>query len=219
MGLGPVYSSAKALEKAGLALEDMDVIEFNEAFAAQVLACVRASESDDFGREKLGRKKALGKIDMAQAQPQRRRDRARPPGRGDGLAPAAHGRARADREEEALRARDACASAADRAARSSWRGSEHDRPRRPADADQRARRRRLRARREARTEPGRDRARPAAPHAGGVRPAALARPRRGAGCDRARRPGARPGDHRTQHQAVRGRGRHRRAGRAHATRR
>ena len=69
MGLGPVYSSAKALEKAGLALEDMDVIELNEAFAAQVLACVRACESDEFGRAKLGRKKALGKIDMAKLNP------------------------------------------------------------------------------------------------------------------------------------------------------
>jgi len=69
MGLGPVYASAKALDKAGLALEDMDVIELNEAFAAQVLACVRAAESDEFARAKLGRKKALGKIDMAKLNP------------------------------------------------------------------------------------------------------------------------------------------------------
>lgn len=41
MGIGPVFASRKALEKAGLALEDMDVIEINEAFAAQVLACTR----------------------------------------------------------------------------------------------------------------------------------------------------------------------------------
>jgi acetyl-CoA acetyltransferase family protein len=69
MGLGPVYASAKALDKAGLTLDDMDVIELNEAFAAQVLACVRASESDEFGREKLGRKRALGRIDMARLNP------------------------------------------------------------------------------------------------------------------------------------------------------
>jgi len=69
MGLGPVYASAKALDKAELALEDMDVIELNEAFAAQVLACMRASESDEFGREKLGRKKALGKIDPRKLNP------------------------------------------------------------------------------------------------------------------------------------------------------
>lgn len=41
MGIGPVKASAKALEKAGLALADMDHIEINEAFAAQVLACTR----------------------------------------------------------------------------------------------------------------------------------------------------------------------------------
>jgi acetyl-CoA acyltransferase len=42
MGIGPVGASQKALEKAGLRLDQMDVIELNEAFAAQVLACTRA---------------------------------------------------------------------------------------------------------------------------------------------------------------------------------
>ena len=41
MGIGPVQASNKALEKAGLTMDDMDVIELNEAFAAQVLACTR----------------------------------------------------------------------------------------------------------------------------------------------------------------------------------
>jgi acetyl-CoA C-acetyltransferase len=41
MGFGPVPASGKALERAGLTLEDMDVIEINEAFAAQVLACLK----------------------------------------------------------------------------------------------------------------------------------------------------------------------------------
>ena len=41
MGIGPVGASKKALAKAGLSLEDMDIIEFNEAFAAQCLACTR----------------------------------------------------------------------------------------------------------------------------------------------------------------------------------
>lgn len=41
MGMGPVPSSRKALEKAGLTLDQMDVIELNEAFAAQSLACLR----------------------------------------------------------------------------------------------------------------------------------------------------------------------------------
>lgn len=42
MGIGPVEASNKALEKAGLTMADMDVIELNEAFAAQALACTRA---------------------------------------------------------------------------------------------------------------------------------------------------------------------------------
>lgn len=42
MGIGPVEASNKALKKAGLTMNDMDVIELNEAFAAQALACTRA---------------------------------------------------------------------------------------------------------------------------------------------------------------------------------
>lgn len=41
MGYGPVPASLKALERAGLTMQDMDVIEINEAFAAQVLACMK----------------------------------------------------------------------------------------------------------------------------------------------------------------------------------
>ena len=41
MGTGPVFASRKALEKAGLTLDQMDIIEINEAFAVQVLACLR----------------------------------------------------------------------------------------------------------------------------------------------------------------------------------
>ncbi|MGH2453344.1 MAG: 3-oxoadipyl-CoA thiolase [bacterium] len=41
MGLGPIPATRKVLERTGLSIEDMDVIELNEAFAAQVLACVR----------------------------------------------------------------------------------------------------------------------------------------------------------------------------------
>ena len=47
MGIGPVHASQKALEKAGLSLKDMDVIELNEAFAAQALACTRAMGLSD----------------------------------------------------------------------------------------------------------------------------------------------------------------------------
>ncbi len=42
MGIGPVEASKKALKKAGLTLDDIDIIELNEAFAAQSLACTRA---------------------------------------------------------------------------------------------------------------------------------------------------------------------------------
>ena len=47
MGIGPVPATQKALAKAGLSLDDMDIIELNEAFAAQVLACSRALGLDD----------------------------------------------------------------------------------------------------------------------------------------------------------------------------
>jgi len=47
MGIGPVYASQKALKRAGLGLDDMDVIEMNEAFSAQVLACSRSLGLED----------------------------------------------------------------------------------------------------------------------------------------------------------------------------
>lgn len=47
MGIGPVEASKKALQKAGLTLQDMDVIEINEAFAAQSLACLRLLNIED----------------------------------------------------------------------------------------------------------------------------------------------------------------------------
>ena len=47
MGIGPVYASQKILERAGLSLDQMEVLEFNEAFAAQVLACTRKMGLDD----------------------------------------------------------------------------------------------------------------------------------------------------------------------------
>lgn len=41
MGLGPIYAVPKAMKKAGMTVDDMDVIELNEAFAAQAIACIR----------------------------------------------------------------------------------------------------------------------------------------------------------------------------------
>ncbi len=65
MGLGPVFATARCLEAAGVALSDIGAIEINEAFAAQVIACRRAAESEAFCREHLGRDAALGAFDPA----------------------------------------------------------------------------------------------------------------------------------------------------------
>jgi acetyl-CoA acetyltransferase len=62
MGIGPVSASEKALDKAGLDLKEMDLIEINEAFAAQVLACTRllGIEDDDERINQNGGAIALG---------------------------------------------------------------------------------------------------------------------------------------------------------------
>jgi acetyl-CoA acyltransferase len=64
MGLGPVYATALALERAGAVLRDIQLIEINEAFAAQVLAVCKAFGSAEFARNELGLKAALGEIDL-----------------------------------------------------------------------------------------------------------------------------------------------------------
>lgn len=63
MGLGPVFATSKLLDKSGMTMSDFDLIELNEAFAAQVIANERAFASDDFCQKELGRDKALGEID------------------------------------------------------------------------------------------------------------------------------------------------------------
>jgi acetyl-CoA acetyltransferase family protein len=63
MGLGPAYSTPIALKRAGLTLKDMDLIELNEAFAAQVIGCMKAMASQKFSQEKLGLSQAVGEID------------------------------------------------------------------------------------------------------------------------------------------------------------
>jgi acetyl-CoA acetyltransferase family protein len=62
MGLGPVYAMAELTRKTGIKLEDVDLFEINEAFAAQVLACLAAAESPSFGKTELGLSGALGRI-------------------------------------------------------------------------------------------------------------------------------------------------------------
>ncbi|HEV3260007.1 MAG TPA: thiolase family protein [Gemmataceae bacterium] len=63
MGLGPIFATSKLLDRAGMSLKDIDLIEMNEAFAAQVIANERAFASDRFAREQLGRQAALGELD------------------------------------------------------------------------------------------------------------------------------------------------------------
>ena len=63
MGLGPVYAAARLLAQTGTTMADFDLVEINEAFAAQVISCERAFASDEFAKTYLGRDKALGEID------------------------------------------------------------------------------------------------------------------------------------------------------------
>lgn len=69
MGLGPVYASHAALKKAGLGLKDMDVVEINEAFAAQVISCTKAMASKEWCQEKLGAGEAMGEVDPNKLNP------------------------------------------------------------------------------------------------------------------------------------------------------
>ena len=62
MGLGPVHAATPILQRQQLALDDVDLWEINEAFAAQVLGCLAAWESDAYCREQLGLTGALGSL-------------------------------------------------------------------------------------------------------------------------------------------------------------
>ncbi len=62
MGLGPVYSTPVALKRAGLTMKDINLVELNEAFAAQVLSCLKAFASKSFAIEKLGLSEAVGEV-------------------------------------------------------------------------------------------------------------------------------------------------------------
>lgn len=64
MLMGPSYATPIALERAGMNLGDLDLIEMHEAFAAQALANMKMFGSKKFAEEKLGRKSAIGDIDM-----------------------------------------------------------------------------------------------------------------------------------------------------------
>ncbi|HJW01841.1 MAG TPA: acetyl-CoA C-acetyltransferase [Azospira sp.] len=64
MGLGPVHAVTPILQRHGLGLNDVDLMEINEAFAAQVLGCLKAWEDDAYCREELGLSGALGSLDQ-----------------------------------------------------------------------------------------------------------------------------------------------------------
>ncbi len=64
MGLGPVHASTPLLRRHKLGLHDVDYWEINEAFAAQVLACLAAWADDDYCRTELGLPGALGELDQ-----------------------------------------------------------------------------------------------------------------------------------------------------------
>jgi acetyl-CoA C-acetyltransferase len=68
MLMAPAYAVPRMLDRAGLKLQDFDVYEIHEAFAAQVLCTLKAWESQDFCKRKLGRD-ALGAIDRKKMNP------------------------------------------------------------------------------------------------------------------------------------------------------
>jgi acetyl-CoA C-acetyltransferase len=63
--MAPAYAVASMLKESGIALQDFDYYEIHEAFAAQTLATLKAWESEEFCRERLGLDRALGSIDRA----------------------------------------------------------------------------------------------------------------------------------------------------------
>ena len=109
MGFGPVPAGKKALERAGLELKDMDVIEINEAFAAQVLACL----------------KGLGlAFDDSRVNPNGGAIADRPSARRLGRAPCADRRAPAAAHRWRATRWSPCASASARASRPFWNAYE-----------------------------------------------------------------------------------------------
>jgi acetyl-CoA acyltransferase len=64
MLMAPAYSTPAALERAGIGLDEIDLIEMHEAFSSQVISYVRALGSKSFAKEKLGRSQPVGEVDM-----------------------------------------------------------------------------------------------------------------------------------------------------------
>jgi acetyl-CoA C-acetyltransferase len=70
MGLGPVHAATPILERHKLGLNDLDAWEINEAFAAQVLACLAAWKEDKYCREQLELEGAMGELDAEKLNPE-----------------------------------------------------------------------------------------------------------------------------------------------------
>ena len=64
MGLGPAFAIAKVLQQSNMHLQDIDLIEINEAFSAQVLANFKACSSPRFCQHELGLSRAIGDLDL-----------------------------------------------------------------------------------------------------------------------------------------------------------
>jgi acetyl-CoA C-acetyltransferase/acetyl-CoA acyltransferase len=64
MGLGPVFAIHKLLKKTGLKLADFDLVEINEAFAVQILACGKAMASADFASKEFGSSSPVGELNF-----------------------------------------------------------------------------------------------------------------------------------------------------------
>ena len=60
--IGPAFATPIALDRAGMSLDDIDVIDIHEAFSAQMLSVLQAFASDEFAKKHLGRKQAIGAV-------------------------------------------------------------------------------------------------------------------------------------------------------------
>ena len=69
MLMAPAYAVPRLLDRAGMKLQAFDIYEIHEAFAAQVLCTLKAWESDEYCRTRLGRSGALGPIDRSKMNP------------------------------------------------------------------------------------------------------------------------------------------------------
>jgi acetyl-CoA C-acetyltransferase len=67
--MAPAYAVARLLDRAGMTLQDFDVVEIHEAFAAQVLTTLAAWEDEAFCRDRLGRDEPLGTIEIDKLNP------------------------------------------------------------------------------------------------------------------------------------------------------